>query len=81
MGNANCSPTKTLSVPRSSWVASRRLKYAILSIHQVNPKEIHLWSDAKTVINWIHSDSRRYKQYVVHCVSEILEATSVTEWK
>ncbi|KAM8701946.1 hypothetical protein ACLKA7_001290, partial [Drosophila subpalustris] len=48
---------------------------------QVNPNKVHLWSDSKTDINWIHSDSRRCKQYVAHRVSEILESTNVAEWK
>ncbi|KAM8718255.1 hypothetical protein ACLKA7_000957 [Drosophila subpalustris] len=84
MGKANCSPIKALSVPRlelQAAVLGVRLKNAILANHQVNPKEVHLWSDSKTVINWIHSDSRRYKQYVAHRVSEILESTNVAEWK
>ncbi|KAM8714715.1 hypothetical protein ACLKA7_001125 [Drosophila subpalustris] len=84
MGKANCSPIKALSVPRlelHAAVLGVRLKNAVLANHQVYPKEVHLWSDSKTVINWIHSDSRRYKQYVAHRVSEILESTNVAEWK
>ncbi|KAL7726094.1 hypothetical protein ACLKA6_010141 [Drosophila palustris] len=57
MGKANCSPIKALSVPRlelQAAVLGVRLKNAILANHQVYPKEVHLWSDSKTVINWIH---------------------------
>lgn len=84
MGKANCSPLKTLFVPRlklQAAVMRSRIKEGILSSHNVVPSIINFWSDSKTVINWIQSDRRRYKQYVAHRVSEILENTKVAEWK
>lgn len=56
-------------------------KHTIISNHDVSPNEVHLWSDSKTVINCIRSDSRRYKQYVAHRVAEILDCSDSSQWK
>lgn len=40
-----------------------------------------LWSDSKTVISWISSESGRFKPFVAHRVSEISELTDVSCWR
>ena len=39
------------------------------------------WSDSQTVLQWINSDSRTYKTFVMNRLGEINEETNVTEWK
>lgn len=39
------------------------------------------WSDSSTVIAWISSDARRYRQFVAFRVNEILNLSSINEWR
>lgn len=57
-----------------------RLCDSILQGHDFVISRRHFWSDSATVVNWIKSDHRRYKPFVAHRVSEILESTNTSEW-
>ncbi|KAM8702238.1 hypothetical protein ACLKA7_005101 [Drosophila subpalustris] len=79
-----CAPLKMLSVPRlelQAAVLGIRLKNLILVSHSVNVDSVTLWSDSRTVIAWIRSDHRQYKQFVAHRISEILETTGENDWR
>ncbi|XP_075157671.1 uncharacterized protein LOC142230939 [Haematobia irritans] len=83
-GKVKCAPIKPLSIPRlelQAAVLGVRLKEAIVSSHDIQPKHINFWSDSKTVIKWIHSDVRAYKPFVSHRVSEVLYYSEVKQWK
>ncbi|XP_075157703.1 uncharacterized protein LOC142230970 [Haematobia irritans] len=83
-GKSRCAPLKPLSIPRlelQAAVLGVRLKEAIISSHDVKPNRIVFWSDSKTVIKWIQSDSRIYKQFVSHRIGEILEFSEVSQWR
>jgi hypothetical protein len=76
-------PKKQLSVPRLELQASvlaSRLAETILKEHKVRISKKFFWSDSQTALAWIHSDHRRYKQFVANRVSEILETTKIDEW-
>ncbi|XP_077069937.1 uncharacterized protein LOC143722413 [Siphateles boraxobius] len=76
-------PKRQLSVPRLELCAAlsgaqlARLleKELTLSIEQVT-----LWSDSKTVLAWIQSDSCRYKVFVGTRIAEIQELTASQAW-
>lgn len=85
-GKSRVAPRKPLTVPRMELQAAIlgvRMKQAILESHSIKPLEIFLWSDSTTVCHWINAGSKnghKYKPYVAHRISEILEATSPMDW-
>ncbi|XP_058817309.1 uncharacterized protein LOC131680612 [Topomyia yanbarensis] len=77
-------PLKFLSIPRSELQAAVigvRLADTILESLTIKVRKRHFWTDSRDVICWIHSDHRRYSQYVGVRISEILESTNVREWQ
>ncbi|XP_017469386.1 PREDICTED: uncharacterized protein LOC108361296 [Rhagoletis zephyria] len=84
VGKSRCSPLKPLSIPRlelQSAVLGTKIKSVILGSHTVQPDKIVFWSDSKTVIQWIRSEARRYKQFVCNRISEILQSSEVSQWR
>lgn len=63
-------------------VMSVRLKETIIKCHdRIKPEKIVFWTDSHTVVRWIRSDHRKYKQYVANRVSEILDNSEISEWR
>lgn len=84
IGKTRCAPIKPLSIPRlelQAAVLGVRLCKMIKASHDIEPRDVTFWSDSKTVIKWIQSDSRIYKQFVSHRISEILENSEVNQWR
>ncbi len=76
-------PLKLVSIPRLELKAAllgARLAKHIIESHSVHVDKCVYWSDSRTVLAWLRSDHRRYKQFVAFRVSEILEMTDVKEW-
>lgn len=48
--------------------------------HNINPEKRVSWSDSKTVICWLRSESR-YRQFVGFRIGKILELSKLTEWR
>ncbi|XP_055903018.1 uncharacterized protein LOC129939152 [Eupeodes corollae] len=80
---SRCSPIRPMSIPRlelQAAILGVRLKSSILAGHSRNADQVYYWSDSKTVIRWINSSSCRFKQFVEHRISEILEESEQTQW-
>ncbi len=83
-GKTKCAPQKMLSVPRlelQGAVLGVRLKNTIVDAHDFKITKFYFWSDSSTVVQWIQSDSRKYKPFVAHRVAEILESTDINHWR
>ncbi|XP_053698929.1 uncharacterized protein LOC128745887 [Sabethes cyaneus] len=77
-------PLQQTSVPRlelQAAVIGARLRKTIEEGHSVQIKRTYFWSDSSTVISWIKSDTRRYRQYVAFRVNEILSLSKPDEWR
>lgn len=62
-------------------VLGARLANSILKGHAVKVKRVGLWSDSKTVLCWLRSDPKRFRQFVSFRVGEILESTELENWR
>ncbi|XP_044571293.1 uncharacterized protein LOC123257217 [Drosophila ananassae] len=79
-----CAPMRTMSIPRlelQAAVLGTRLMDTVKQEHGVAISSCVLWTDSKTVLHWISSTHRRYKQFVGNRVAEILESTEASQWR
>ncbi|XP_062713430.1 uncharacterized protein LOC134290331 [Aedes albopictus] len=77
-------PLKPLSIPRlelQAAVLGARLAIFIGENHTISIERRVFWSDSSTVLAWIRSDARRYRQYVACRIGELLTITEASEWK
>ncbi|XP_036347753.1 uncharacterized protein LOC118757122 [Rhagoletis pomonella] len=76
-------PLKPVSIPRlelQAAVTGVRLANNVMKALQFPIHARFWWSDSKTVLKWLRMDPRNFKQYVMHRVGEVLEATNATDW-
>lgn len=77
-------PLKPLSVPRLELQAAllgTRLAKMITQIQRIRIDSHFWWSDAKTILRWLQMDPKKFQQFVMHRVGEILETTNVNQWR
>ncbi|XP_062713750.1 uncharacterized protein LOC134290600 [Aedes albopictus] len=77
-------PLSAMSVPRlelQAAVIGVRLMKSVQENHTLPISRRVIWGDSKTVQSWLRSDQRKYRQFVAFRVSEILNETSLEEWK
>ncbi|XP_055632505.1 uncharacterized protein LOC129772980 [Toxorhynchites rutilus septentrionalis] len=80
---AKVAPLKYVSIPRLELMAAVlgvRLLSFVIEGHTIPIMSRFLWSDSNTVLAWIHSKHRKYRQFVACRVGEILTSTNESEW-
>ncbi|XP_058456703.1 uncharacterized protein LOC131434070 [Malaya genurostris] len=84
MSKSKVSPLQHMSIPRlelQAAVLGARLANSVSDVLSLEVKRRFMWSDSKTVLSWIHSDHRRYKQFVAFRIGEIHSLTKLTDWR
>ncbi|XP_058455592.1 uncharacterized protein LOC131432955 [Malaya genurostris] len=83
MSRSKVAPLKQLSIPRlelQGAVLGARLAQTVQQNHSLRISKQFFWTDSQTVLSWIRSDQRRYKQFVGFRIGEIMSLTKLTEW-
>lgn len=81
---ARVAPIRSLTVPRLELLAALtgvRLANSIKNSISIQVSRIVYWCDSLTVLGWITSDTRNYKQFVASRVCEILESSDAQQWR
>ncbi len=84
VGKARVAPMKQLTVPKlelQSAVIACRLLDLIKKEHDWTFDKVFLWSDSTTVLQWIRSSHKKHPVFVANRLGEILESTSVDQWR
>ncbi|CAM1295397.1 Uncharacterised protein r2_g452 [Pycnogonum litorale] len=84
VGKSRVTPIKAVSIPRLELMAAvlgSRLPSRLSEVLGINPLSIWFWTDSMDVIHWIHGQSRTYKPFIAHRVSEIQEKTNPAQWR
>lgn len=77
-------PLKQQTIPRlelQAAVLGARMMNEVIETHSLIVYRRFIWSDSRTVLSWIHSDQRKYKQFVAFRIGEIHGLTKLCEWR
>ena len=85
LGKCRIALIKQVSIPRLELQAalySVRLRKLIIEEHDLLIDSVTHWTDSITVLQWLYSADRRQKNvFFANRAAEILEASTIDEWK
>ncbi|XP_073814325.1 uncharacterized protein [Musca autumnalis] len=84
VGKSKVAPIKPMSIPRlelQADIVGVRLANKVINIKSINFTSKYFWTDSKTVLEWLRMDPKKFQQFVMHRVGEILETAEVTQWR
>lgn len=77
-------PIATISIPRlelcAAYLLTELFEY-LASVISVNINKVVCWSDSKTVLAWLSSHPSKWKTFISHRTSYILETLQNTNWR
>lgn len=84
MAKTRVAPLKPLSIPRMELQAAllgSRLYTTVVKELEYKIPNVTFWSDSKTLLYWLRSETKIYKPFVAHRVGEITESTNFRDWR
>lgn len=84
MARSRVAPLKPLTIPRlelSAALSGAQLAHLVQTELTLPLHQTILWTDSTIVLNWLQSESCRYKVFVANRIVEILELTSASQWR
>ncbi|XP_057380775.1 uncharacterized protein LOC130703305 [Daphnia carinata] len=84
LAKGRVAPLRQFSIPRlelQGALLGARLCFSVVKELGNITSKIVYWCDSQTVLQWIHSTTRKYHAFVAHRVSEILESSSSDQWR
>ena len=84
IGKSRIAPIKEnpLSIPKlelQAALTATRIKVKITEELKETVTSVFLWSNSKTVLNYLHNNYSNFGVYVTHCVNEILNSTNIED--
>ena len=83
-GKCRIAPMKQQTIPKLELQAalySVRLRQLISEDHDIHIQTVTHWTDSMTVLQWLHSAHKKQQVFVANRVGEILDQSTVDEWR
>ena len=83
MGKTRVTPIKTTTKTKLGLKAAlqaSRIKLLILEQHVITIGRVYLWSDPKTVLQWLNAFYKKQQIFVANHIGENLENTKLSDW-
>ena len=84
VGKCRIAPMKQQTIPKLELQAALyavRLRQLITQGHDIAIANVYHWTDSLTVLQWIHSARKKQQVFVANRIGEILDSSSVDEWR
>ncbi len=84
LGKARVAPLKPVTIPRlelTAAVLAIRVDKMLREQLQLQLENSCFWTDSTSVLKYIRNENKRFRTFVANRVSEIREASEVTQWR
>ena len=84
IGKCRIATMKQQKIPKLELQAtlnSVRLRQLITEDHVIKIQTVTHWRDSMTLLQWLHSSHRRQQVFVANIVGEVLDQSTIDEWR